>query len=152
MPRCKHKMYCVFFFFGGGSQLIANQTGYGQVGFVPVNKCLFSAGRKWREKKLRFKWLHPKSNTVVKDKKDSSIPLDYHTRRFYFFDVLRWLNIFDDFFLFLKKQFEMQYIIILSLRQPFWKTEVIMYSLWLVVELQHGQSLSCRFNRLLYCM
>lgn len=38
MPRCKHKMYCVFFFLfvfvflvgfckGGGSQLIANQTG-----------------------------------------------------------------------------------------------------------------------------
>lgn len=38
MPRCKHKMYCVFFLFcfgfflvgfckGGGSQLIANQTG-----------------------------------------------------------------------------------------------------------------------------
>ena len=33
MPRCKHKMYCVFFFKGGGSQLIANQTGDGQVYF-----------------------------------------------------------------------------------------------------------------------
>lgn len=42
----------------------------------------------------------------------------------------------------------MQYIIILSLRQPFRKTEVIMYSVWLVVGLRLGLSLSCGFNRL----
>lgn len=44
---------CVFFFFlkGGGSKLIANQTGDGQVGFVPMSYCLFGTGRKLREKK-----------------------------------------------------------------------------------------------------
>lgn len=30
MPRCKHKMYCVYFLKVGGSQRIINQTAEGQ--------------------------------------------------------------------------------------------------------------------------
>lgn len=46
--------------------MIANQTGDGQVGFVPMSYRLFSTGRKLREKN-KLKLLHTKSNTVVKE-------------------------------------------------------------------------------------
>lgn len=36
----------VCLFNGGGSQLIANQTGDVWVGFVPMSSCLFSTGKK----------------------------------------------------------------------------------------------------------
>lgn len=37
MPRCKHKLYCVCVFLRWRSQLIANQTVDGPVGFVPMS-------------------------------------------------------------------------------------------------------------------
>lgn len=124
MPRCKHKMYCVFCFVflmvAGHSWLLIRQEMV-QVSFVSVT--LFVQCREEMKGKMTLKRLHPKSDTVVKDKKDLRVPLDYHTRRFCFFAVLKWQNIFDDFSsVFLQKQFEMQYVIILSLRQPFPKT------------------------------
>lgn len=75
MPRCKHKMYCVFcfFFYGGGSQLIANQTGDGQVGFVSMSSvCSVQGGHEG--KKNDVETTSPEVQHCCKRQKRSKYP------------------------------------------------------------------------------
>lgn len=71
MPHCKQKMYCVFFlgffsvvwvvlFKGGRSQLIANQTGRGQIRLV-----LFSTGKKITSHRVQYFCIRKTKNIQV---------------------------------------------------------------------------------------
>lgn len=153
MPRCKHKMYCVCFFFSfvfflkvaGWSWLLIRQEMVRRVFiclFCPMSCCLFSARRNLREKNER-NWSRldgkkAKKKTLLRKRRHkltaaslSSVAAEGSAHCC----LTKWLDdVIISLFCFFMKQFKMQYLIFLSLMQASFlffgpeKPEVIMYS------------------------
>lgn len=67
--KCIVCVFCFVFLKGGGSKLIANQTGDGQVGLVPMSYCLFGTGRKLRGKKSSWNYFTQSPTLLLKRQK-----------------------------------------------------------------------------------